>query len=135
MFQKFGNILSCKIVTHEDGKSKGYGFVQFGSEESADAAIEKLNGIMAGEKQLYEHFHICCNHLAFHISIMKILDELVVLFICKFFLVYLFMISCIDGIGMWANLSKRLTGFRPILMLSTQICTSRTWMLISQRSI
>ncbi|KAH0752508.1 hypothetical protein KY285_005656 [Solanum tuberosum] len=53
MFQKFGNILSCKIVTHEDGKSKGYGFVQFGSEESADAAIEKLNGIMAGDKQMY----------------------------------------------------------------------------------
>lgn len=57
MFQKFGNILSCKIVTSEEGKSKGYGFVQFGSEESADAAIEKLNGTMAGDKQMYEHFH------------------------------------------------------------------------------
>ncbi|XP_016543147.1 polyadenylate-binding protein 7 isoform X3 [Capsicum annuum] len=53
IFQKFGNILSCKVVTSEDGKSKGYGFVQFGSEESANAAIEKLNGIMVGDKQLY----------------------------------------------------------------------------------
>ncbi|MCD7465126.1 hypothetical protein HAX54_000668 [Datura stramonium] len=53
MFQKFGNILSCKVVTSEEGKSKGYGFVQFGSEESADAAIEKLNGTMVGDKQLY----------------------------------------------------------------------------------
>ncbi|XP_055808129.1 polyadenylate-binding protein 7-like [Solanum dulcamara] len=53
MFQKFGNILSCKIVTSEEGKSKGYGFVQFGSEESADAAIEKLNGTMAGDKKMY----------------------------------------------------------------------------------
>ncbi|KAJ8570796.1 hypothetical protein K7X08_037768 [Anisodus acutangulus] len=53
MFQKFGNILSCKVVTSEDGKSKGYGFVQFGSEESAVAAIEKLNAIMVGDKQIY----------------------------------------------------------------------------------
>ncbi|CAN4118150.1 unnamed protein product [Withania somnifera] len=53
MFQKFGNILSCKVVTSDDGKSKGYGFVQFGSEESADAAIAKLNGTMVGDKQLY----------------------------------------------------------------------------------
>ncbi|XP_059296546.1 polyadenylate-binding protein 7-like isoform X2 [Lycium ferocissimum] len=53
MFQKFGNILSCKVVTSEDGKSKGYGFVQFGSEESASAAIEKLNGSMVGDKQMY----------------------------------------------------------------------------------
>ncbi|KAL6585417.1 hypothetical protein OROMI_002061 [Orobanche minor] len=44
MFQKFGNILSCKVVTSDDGKSKGYGFVQFESEISAKAAIEKLNG-------------------------------------------------------------------------------------------
>ncbi|XP_060176595.1 polyadenylate-binding protein 7-like isoform X2 [Lycium barbarum] len=53
MFQKFGNILSCKVVTSEDGKSKGYGFVQFGSEESASAAIEKLNGTMVVDKQMY----------------------------------------------------------------------------------
>lgn len=53
MFQKFGNILSCKVVTSDDGKSKGYGFVQFGSEESADAAIQKVNGTMVGDKQLY----------------------------------------------------------------------------------
>ncbi|PHT36479.1 hypothetical protein CQW23_24179 [Capsicum baccatum] len=53
IFQKFGNILSCKVVTSEDGKSKGYGFVHFRSEEFANAAIEKLNGIMVGDKQLY----------------------------------------------------------------------------------
>ncbi|KAK4345627.1 hypothetical protein RND71_035803 [Anisodus tanguticus] len=37
----------------KDRKSKGYGFVQFGSEESAVAAIEKLNGTMVGDKQMY----------------------------------------------------------------------------------
>ncbi|XP_015898573.3 polyadenylate-binding protein 7 isoform X2 [Ziziphus jujuba] len=53
MFKKFGNILSCKVVISEDGKSKGYGFVQFESEESANAAIDKLNGSTIGEKQIY----------------------------------------------------------------------------------
>ncbi|OWM82476.1 polyadenylate-binding protein 7 [Punica granatum] len=53
LFKPFGNILSCKVVTSEDGKSKGYGFVQFDSDESATAAMEKLNGSDAGGKQIY----------------------------------------------------------------------------------
>ncbi|GKE96566.1 polyadenylate-binding protein 7, partial [Tanacetum coccineum] len=44
LFQNFGNILSCKVLTFEDGKSKGYGFVHFDTEESSNAAIENLNG-------------------------------------------------------------------------------------------
>ncbi|GKF68430.1 polyadenylate-binding protein 7, partial [Tanacetum coccineum] len=38
LFQNFGNILSCKVLTFEDGKSKGYGFVHFDTEESSNAA-------------------------------------------------------------------------------------------------
>ncbi|KAL8504979.1 hypothetical protein ACS0TY_016252 [Phlomoides rotata] len=53
MFQKFGNILSCKVVTSDDGKSRGYGFVQFEFETSAKAAIENLNGLIIGEKEMY----------------------------------------------------------------------------------
>ncbi|KAI3683836.1 hypothetical protein L1987_84351 [Smallanthus sonchifolius] len=53
LFKSFGNILSCKVVTFEDGKSKGYGFVQFESEQCANAAIEKLNGTDVGGKQIY----------------------------------------------------------------------------------
>ncbi|XP_022859246.1 polyadenylate-binding protein 7-like [Olea europaea var. sylvestris] len=53
MFQKFGNVLSCKVVTSDDGKNKGYGFVQFESETSANAAIENLNGYTVGDKQIY----------------------------------------------------------------------------------
>ncbi|KAK4755255.1 hypothetical protein SAY87_009012 [Trapa incisa] len=53
LFKPFGDILSCKVVTFEDGKSKGYGFVQFDSDESANAAIEKMNGSNVGGKQLY----------------------------------------------------------------------------------
>ncbi|KAG4916402.1 hypothetical protein JHK87_053959 [Glycine soja] len=37
----------------KDGKSKGYGFVQFESEESSKVAIEKLNGYTVADKELY----------------------------------------------------------------------------------
>ena len=50
-FIKFGNILSCKVATH-DGKSKGYGFVHFETEESANEAIEKVNGMLIEGKQV-----------------------------------------------------------------------------------
>lgn len=53
MFKKYGNILSSKVVMSEDGKSKGYGFVQFETEESANTAIEKLNGSTIDDKQMY----------------------------------------------------------------------------------
>ncbi|KAH9674927.1 polyadenylate-binding protein 7 [Citrus sinensis] len=53
MFQNFGNIISCKVATSEDGKSKGHGFVQFETEESANAAIENLNGTTVGDKRIY----------------------------------------------------------------------------------
>ncbi|KAK7284949.1 hypothetical protein RJT34_19703 [Clitoria ternatea] len=53
IFKKFGNVLSCKVVTSEDGKSKGYGFVHFESEKSANAAIDQLNGSTVADKQLY----------------------------------------------------------------------------------
>ncbi|KAI7997563.1 Polyadenylate-binding protein 7 [Camellia lanceoleosa] len=53
MFQEFGNIVSCKVVVSDDGRSKGYGFVQFDSEQSANASIEKLNGFNNGGKHMY----------------------------------------------------------------------------------
>lgn len=50
MFCKFGTILSCKVV-EERGKSKGFGFVQFDSENSALAARTALhNTIVEGKK-------------------------------------------------------------------------------------
>ncbi|KAE8668410.1 Polyadenylate-binding protein 7 [Hibiscus syriacus] len=53
LFRQFGNVISCKVATFEDGKSKGYGFVQYESEGSANAAIEKLNDTIVGDKQIY----------------------------------------------------------------------------------
>ncbi|WCJ31222.1 Polyadenylate-binding protein 2 [Euphorbia peplus] len=52
-FSSFGNILSCKVVTDSTGQSLGYGFVQFDNDESAKSAIEKLNGMLLNDKQVY----------------------------------------------------------------------------------
>ncbi|KAJ0437208.1 hypothetical protein HanHA300_Chr16g0599451 [Helianthus annuus] len=52
-FSSFGNILSCKIATDSTGQSKGYGFVQFDTEEAAQNAIDKLNGMLMNDKQVY----------------------------------------------------------------------------------
>eukprot|EP00268_Persea_americana_P065153 TRINITY_DN865_c0_g1_i7.p1 TRINITY_DN865_c0_g1~~TRINITY_DN865_c0_g1_i7.p1 ORF type:complete len:650 (+),score=151.93 TRINITY_DN865_c0_g1_i7:260-2209(+) len=52
-FSVFGTILSCKIATDGSGQSKGYGFVQFDQEEAAQNAIEKLNGMLINDKQVY----------------------------------------------------------------------------------
>uniref|UniRef100_A0A5B6ZGK9 Polyadenylate-binding protein n=1 Tax=Davidia involucrata TaxID=16924 RepID=A0A5B6ZGK9_DAVIN len=52
-FSTFGNILSCKVATDSSGQSKGYGFVQYDSEEAAQKAIEKLNGMLLNDKQVY----------------------------------------------------------------------------------
>lgn len=46
-FSLFGNILSCKVVTdRESGGSKGYGYVHYETAEAAQAAIEKLDGML-----------------------------------------------------------------------------------------
>ncbi|KAK8968068.1 Polyadenylate-binding protein 2 [Platanthera guangdongensis] len=52
-FSAFGNVLSCKVATDVSGQSKGYGFVQFDREEAALNAIEKLNGMLLNDKQVY----------------------------------------------------------------------------------
>ncbi|KAK1285339.1 Polyadenylate-binding protein 5 [Acorus calamus] len=54
MFGRFGTIVSCKVATEDDGRSKGFGFVQFESEESACAARKELDGSLTlGNKRLY----------------------------------------------------------------------------------
>jgi len=48
MFEKFGTITSIRVMT-KDGKSKGFGFVNFAAHEEAKAAIEGLNNTEVAE--------------------------------------------------------------------------------------
>jgi len=56
-FADFGNILSCKVATDENGVSKGFGFVHYDSNEAADQAIAKVNGkLLMGKKAFVGQF-------------------------------------------------------------------------------
>jgi polyadenylate-binding protein len=57
-FSIFGNILSCKVSTDAEGKSLGYGFVHYESEDAALKAIAKVNDkiIKSGDPVTVTHF-------------------------------------------------------------------------------
>jgi len=52
-FSVFGNILSCKVAIDERNTSKGYGFVHFETQEAADQAIQKVNGMLLNDKKVF----------------------------------------------------------------------------------
>lgn len=45
LFKTVGKVLTAEIVRFFDKKSKGFGFVEMGTEEEAKTAIDKLNGV------------------------------------------------------------------------------------------
>ncbi len=52
-FQAFGQVDSVKIITDRDsGQSKGFGFVEMGSDSEAQAAIQGMNGREVDGRQL-----------------------------------------------------------------------------------
>ena len=53
MFQQFGTVRTAEVITDRaTGRSKGFGFVEMGSDEEAAAAIEALNGRETGGRAL-----------------------------------------------------------------------------------
>lgn len=54
MFEKYGKITSHKVMSKDDGKSRGFGFVAFENAEAAEIAVKALNGKELGDgKVLY----------------------------------------------------------------------------------
>ncbi len=52
-FMAAGNVVSAQIITDKfSGRSKGFGFVEMGSAEEAQKAIEMFNGTDFGGRQL-----------------------------------------------------------------------------------
>lgn len=45
LFETVGKVVSAKVITDRDtNRSKGFGFVEMGSDDEAKAAVEQLNG-------------------------------------------------------------------------------------------
>lgn len=53
LFQSYGTVASAKIITDRDsGSSKGFGFVEMGSDAEASAAIAGSNGTDLDGRQI-----------------------------------------------------------------------------------
>ncbi|KAH9966777.1 polyadenylate binding protein [Russula dissimulans] len=57
-FAAFGNVLSCKVATDEQGRSRGYGYVHYETAEAAETAIKAVNGMLLNDKKVYVGHHI-----------------------------------------------------------------------------
>ena len=52
-FAEHGDVTSAKIITDKfTGRSRGFGFVEMGSDDAGKAAMENLNGKDVGGRQL-----------------------------------------------------------------------------------
>ncbi len=53
LFEQHGNVASAQIIMDRDtGRSKGFGFVEMGTDQEAQAAIAALNGFSASGRPL-----------------------------------------------------------------------------------
>ncbi len=52
IFEEYGDVVSAKVVVdNETGRNRGFGFVEMGSDDDANRAIEELNdGELMGRK-------------------------------------------------------------------------------------
>src|SRR5262245_31489724 len=53
MFEPYGTVTSAQVITDRDtGRSKGFGFVEMGTDQEAEAAIAALAGKQVGGRNL-----------------------------------------------------------------------------------
>ena len=53
MFEPYGTVRSAQVIMDRDtGRSKGFGFVEMGSDQEAQAAIAALSGKQVGGRSL-----------------------------------------------------------------------------------
>lgn len=53
LFADFGEVTDAKVITDKfSGRSKGFGFVTMGDEDSAQKAIEAMNGKEVGGRNI-----------------------------------------------------------------------------------
>jgi RNA recognition motif-containing protein len=53
LFAQYGSVQSAQVISDRDtGRSKGFGFVEMGSDDEAQAAIAALNGQQHGGRTL-----------------------------------------------------------------------------------
>jgi RNA recognition motif-containing protein len=53
-FSQFGNVKSAKVITdRETGRSRGFGFVEYESDEEAQAAIDGLDNKEFGGRTIH----------------------------------------------------------------------------------
>uniref|UniRef100_A0A7S4BYW7 Polyadenylate-binding protein n=1 Tax=Chrysotila carterae TaxID=13221 RepID=A0A7S4BYW7_CHRCT len=57
-FSAFGNILSCKVATDDNGGSKGYGFVHYETQDAANMAVTRVNGMLLNAKKVFVGFFV-----------------------------------------------------------------------------
>ena len=44
LFSEFGTVTSVKLMTNNEGRSRGFGFVEMSDDNEGNAAIRSLNG-------------------------------------------------------------------------------------------
>ena len=70
-FAAFGNVLSCKVATDENGRSRGFGFVHYDTSEAAETAIKAVNGMLLNDKKVYVGHYISKKERQAHIEEQK----------------------------------------------------------------
>ncbi|XP_041433627.1 embryonic polyadenylate-binding protein A isoform X3 [Xenopus laevis] len=53
IFSAFGNTLSVKVMMDDSGRSRGFGFVNYGNHEEAQKAVSEMNGKEVNGRMIY----------------------------------------------------------------------------------